>query len=182
MRRPIARRSTPTRSASSRSPRLAGLITARSNTILVGNASTQEIVLSRQEAAQHPSVIGQVAALTGQTPAAVEKILADPKLRPLPAGADHDRRPDGDDPVPRGAPGRVPGRLGDDVDGADLPAGAAARTPPRTCSATSGRSRPPSWRAPEPGLHRLVGVRPGRLEQFYESSAHEARPAPRRWR
>jgi penicillin-binding protein 2 len=59
-----------------------GLITARSNTVLVGNASTQEIVLSRQEAAQYPSVIGEVAALTNQTPAAVKKILANPKYDP----------------------------------------------------------------------------------------------------
>jgi penicillin-binding protein 2 len=59
-----------------------GLITARSNTVLVGNDSTQDIVLSRQEAAQHPKVIGEVAALTGQSPDAVKAILADTKYDP----------------------------------------------------------------------------------------------------
>jgi penicillin-binding protein 2 len=59
-----------------------GLITARTNTVLVGNESSQDIVLSRQEAAQHPEVIGQVAALTGQSPAAVEKILSDVRYDP----------------------------------------------------------------------------------------------------
>jgi penicillin-binding protein 2 len=59
-----------------------GLITSRSNNVLVGNSSSQDIVLSRQEAAQHPEVIGEVAALTGQTPAAVKAILTDTKYDP----------------------------------------------------------------------------------------------------
>ena len=59
-----------------------GIVTARSNTILIGNENSLEIVLSRQEAVQYPAVIGQVAALTNQTPAQVKKILADPKYDP----------------------------------------------------------------------------------------------------
>ena len=39
-----------------------GEITDRSATILVGNQVSQEIVLSRLEASQHPAVVGQVAA------------------------------------------------------------------------------------------------------------------------
>lgn len=59
-----------------------GVITDRSGTILVGNQVSQEIVLSRLEAAQHPEVVGQVAALTGQTPAQVQAILNSPKYDP----------------------------------------------------------------------------------------------------
>ncbi len=59
-----------------------GVITDRSNTVLAGNKTSQEIMLSRQEALQHPEVIGQVAALTGQTPAQVEKILGDLRYDP----------------------------------------------------------------------------------------------------
>ena len=59
-----------------------GIITARSNTVLVGNLNSQEIVLSRQAAVQYPAVIAQVAALTSQTPAQVSKILANPKYDP----------------------------------------------------------------------------------------------------
>lgn len=59
-----------------------GLVTARSGTVLVGNQISQDIVLSRQEAEQHPEVIGQVAALVGKTPAEVKAILKDPKFDP----------------------------------------------------------------------------------------------------
>jgi penicillin-binding protein 2 len=59
-----------------------GAITDRAGTILVGNQISQEIVLSRLEAAQHPEVVGQVAALTGQTPAQVQAVLNSPKYDP----------------------------------------------------------------------------------------------------
>jgi penicillin-binding protein 2 len=59
-----------------------GEITDRSATILVGNQVSQEIVLSRLEASQHPAVVGQVAALTNQTPAQVQAILNNAKYDP----------------------------------------------------------------------------------------------------
>ena len=59
-----------------------GEITDRSATILVGNQVSQEIVLSRLEASQHPAVVGQVAALTNQTPAQVQAILNNVKYDP----------------------------------------------------------------------------------------------------
>ena len=59
-----------------------GLITDRSGTVLAGNQVNQEIVLSRIEASQHPSVIGQVAALVGKTPDQISTILNDPRYDP----------------------------------------------------------------------------------------------------
>ena len=59
-----------------------GEITDRSATILVGNQVSQEIVLSRLEASQHPAVVGQVAALTNQTPTQVQAILNNVKYDP----------------------------------------------------------------------------------------------------
>jgi penicillin-binding protein 2 len=59
-----------------------GEITDRSATVLVGNQVSQEIVLSRLEASQHPAVVGQVAALTNQTPAQVQAILNNVKYDP----------------------------------------------------------------------------------------------------
>jgi penicillin-binding protein 2 len=59
-----------------------GVITDRQGTVLVGNQVSQEIVLSRLEASQHPEVVGQVAALTGQTPAQVQAILNNSKYDP----------------------------------------------------------------------------------------------------
>ena len=60
-----------------------GDVLARTNTVLIGNQTDQQIVLSRQEALQYPAVIAQVAALCGKTPAEVQKILADPKYDPF---------------------------------------------------------------------------------------------------
>ena len=48
----------------------------------MGNAVEQEIVLSRAEAQANPSVIGKVAALTGQTPATVDKALTNEQYSP----------------------------------------------------------------------------------------------------
>jgi penicillin-binding protein 2 len=45
-----------------------GEIVDRAGTVLVGNLTEEEILLSREEAAQHPSIVGKVAALVGQTP------------------------------------------------------------------------------------------------------------------
>lgn len=59
-----------------------GEIVDRNNTVLVTNVVQYQIVLSRGEAAQHPAVIGQVAALVGQTPAQVEASINDPRFSP----------------------------------------------------------------------------------------------------
>ncbi|MEI8050392.1 MAG: penicillin-binding transpeptidase domain-containing protein [Actinomycetes bacterium] len=59
-----------------------GLITDRNATVLVGNQVDQEIVLSRNEASNNPSVIGQVAALVGKSPKEVSTILNDPRYDP----------------------------------------------------------------------------------------------------
>lgn len=59
-----------------------GLVVDRHDTVLAGNRTEKEIVLSRQEAAQHPSVIGQVAALVTETPAAVQAALTDVQYSP----------------------------------------------------------------------------------------------------
>jgi penicillin-binding protein 2 len=59
-----------------------GQIVDRNDTVLVGNATQQEIVLSRAEAAQHPVSIGQVAALVGVTPKTVRAALNDPQYSP----------------------------------------------------------------------------------------------------
>jgi hypothetical protein len=49
-----------------------GEIVDRNGTVLVSNNSQQEILLSRAEAAQNPGIIGQVAALVGETPKQVQ--------------------------------------------------------------------------------------------------------------
>jgi len=54
-----------------------GLIVGRNDTELASNQVEQEIVLSRSEAALHPSVVGAVAALVGKTPAEIKAALAD---------------------------------------------------------------------------------------------------------
>jgi len=59
-----------------------GLIVDRNNTVLVGNVVQQQIVLSRAEAAAHPDVIAQVAALVGQTPAEVTAAVKNPRFSP----------------------------------------------------------------------------------------------------
>ncbi len=59
-----------------------GLILDRSGSALVNNVVTEEITLSRVAAAQHPSVIGNLAALTGQTTAQIKAALNDPQYSP----------------------------------------------------------------------------------------------------
>lgn len=59
-----------------------GDIVDRNGTVLVGNTTQEQVVLSRAEAVQHPSIIGQVAALVGQTPKAVKAALNDPQYSP----------------------------------------------------------------------------------------------------
>ncbi len=59
-----------------------GEIVDRNDTVLVTNVVQYQIVLSRGEAAQDPDVIGQVAALIGQTPAQVEASINDPRYSP----------------------------------------------------------------------------------------------------
>ncbi len=54
------------RIASVTAPR--GDIVDRNDTVIVGNVTQQEIVLSRAKATQHPESIGQVATLVGETP------------------------------------------------------------------------------------------------------------------
>ncbi len=59
-----------------------GLIVDRKATVLAGNRAENEIVLSRVEAAQHPAVIGQVAALVTQSPAQVQAAITDVQYSP----------------------------------------------------------------------------------------------------
>jgi penicillin-binding protein 2 len=59
-----------------------GYIVDRNDTVLAGNQTQQEIVLSRVEASEHPSVIGQVAALVGETPAQVQAAITDDQYSP----------------------------------------------------------------------------------------------------
>jgi penicillin-binding protein 2 len=59
-----------------------GLIVDRKDTVLAGDKTGNEIVLSRQEAAQHPSVIGKVAALVTETPAQVQAAITDQQYSP----------------------------------------------------------------------------------------------------
>jgi penicillin-binding protein 2 len=59
-----------------------GLIVDRNDTVLAGNRTENEIVLSRVEAVQHPSVVALVAALVTETPTAVQAAITDPKYSP----------------------------------------------------------------------------------------------------
>ncbi|MGH9090303.1 MAG: penicillin-binding transpeptidase domain-containing protein [Acidimicrobiales bacterium] len=59
-----------------------GLIVDRRGTVMAGNRTQKEIVLSRVEASQHPSVIGKVAALVTEPPATVQKALTDVQYSP----------------------------------------------------------------------------------------------------
>ena len=45
-----------------------GIIADRTNHVMVGNGVTQTVVLSREYAIQNPTVVGQLAALIGETP------------------------------------------------------------------------------------------------------------------
>ena len=54
-----------------------GEIVDRNDTTLAGDVSEQEILLSRSTAAQDPPIVGQVAALVGETPKEVEAAIAD---------------------------------------------------------------------------------------------------------
>jgi penicillin-binding protein 2 len=59
-----------------------GEIVDRNATVLVTNSPQQEVLLSRQEAAQNPQIIGMVAALVGQTPKQVEASIANNQYSP----------------------------------------------------------------------------------------------------
>jgi len=56
-----------------------GIITTRNGIPLVENSADEEIALSRADAEQHPGVVSAVAALTGQSVAAVDQELANPQ-------------------------------------------------------------------------------------------------------
>ena len=62
------------------SPR--GEIVDRNDTVLVTNVPQEEILLSRAEVALNPSIVGEVAALVGQTPAQVEASVANNQYSP----------------------------------------------------------------------------------------------------
>ncbi|HLN43310.1 MAG TPA: penicillin-binding transpeptidase domain-containing protein, partial [Acidimicrobiales bacterium] len=53
-----------------------GLITDRSDDIVVGDQVTQDVTLSRVSAQEHPAVVGQLAALLGISPAQIQADLA----------------------------------------------------------------------------------------------------------
>ncbi|HWE66500.1 MAG TPA: penicillin-binding protein 2 [Acidimicrobiales bacterium] len=59
-----------------------GEIVDRNDTVLVGNQPDQEILLSRLEALDHPSIIGKVAALVGQTPQQVNASVGNQRYSP----------------------------------------------------------------------------------------------------
>jgi penicillin-binding protein 2 len=62
------------------SPR--GAIVDRNGTVLVTNIPQEEILLSRAEAAQNPSIVGKVAALVGQTPQQVQASVNNNRYSP----------------------------------------------------------------------------------------------------
>jgi penicillin-binding protein 2 len=59
-----------------------GEIVDRSNSVLVTNIPEQEILLSRQAAAQDPSIVGKVAALVGQSPKQVSQSVNNDRYSP----------------------------------------------------------------------------------------------------
>ena len=59
-----------------------GEIVDRSGTVLVSNTPQQEILLSREEAAQNPGIIGMVAALVGETPKQVQTAVNNVQYSP----------------------------------------------------------------------------------------------------
>ncbi len=59
-----------------------GVIVDRSGVPLVQNQAEEQITLSRADAQQHPAVVGALAALTGQSAAAVDSALANPQYTP----------------------------------------------------------------------------------------------------
>jgi penicillin-binding protein 2 len=67
-----------------------GLILARGGQVLVANAVTPVVTLSRQAAAAQPSVVGRLAALLGVAPASIEAALTDPQYsvyKPVPVAS-----------------------------------------------------------------------------------------------
>jgi penicillin-binding protein 2 len=56
-----------------------GEIVDRNDTVLAGDVSQEEIVLSRATVAADPAIVGKVAALVGETPAQIKKAIADPQ-------------------------------------------------------------------------------------------------------
>ena len=62
------------------SPR--GEIVDRNGTVLVSNVPQEEILLSRAEAAQNPSIVGAVAALVGETPGQVQASIRNNQYSP----------------------------------------------------------------------------------------------------
>ncbi len=59
-----------------------GAIVDRNGTMLVSNQPQQEILLSRAEAAQNPTIVGMVAALVGQTPQQVQAAVNNNRYSP----------------------------------------------------------------------------------------------------
>jgi penicillin-binding protein 2 len=59
-----------------------GEIVDRNDTVLAGDVSEQEILLSRSTATSDPPVVGRVAALVGETPKEVEAAIADAQYSP----------------------------------------------------------------------------------------------------
>ena len=59
-----------------------GEIVDRNGTVLVSNTPQEEILLSREEAAQNPGIIGMVAALVGETPKQVQTAVNNVQYSP----------------------------------------------------------------------------------------------------
>ena len=147
-------------------PPARGLIVDRNDTVLAGNQVTEQIVLSRVEASEHPEVVGEVAALVGQTPAQVEAALKSPRYSPYEPVPVLENVPtttvqyleDAPEPVPRGG-----GRAG-------LP----AHLPPGQCPGDPrARLRPLGGYVGElkdrrQGLHQMGQIGRSGLEMEYE--------------
>lgn len=64
-----------------------GLILDRNGNPLVNNVVTEQITLSRVAAQQYPQVVGNLAALVGETPTQIQQAIADPRYslyKPVP--------------------------------------------------------------------------------------------------
>ena len=124
-----------------------GAIADRNGTVLVTNQPQQEILLSRAEAAQNPCIVGMVAALVGQTPAAGAGVRQQQPVQPLRAGAGGHRRLGRHRAVPPDPPVGVPRRERADRGPAHLPPGRDhGHADPRVRRATSPRATWPPTR------------------------------------
>ena len=128
---------------------------------------------------QDPAVIGNLAALVGETPAQVQAALDNQQYslyKPVPI---MNGRPAGRHPLHQGAPDRVPRRVLGADDPAHLPPGASCPDPPRATtrrprySATWAPSTPPSSKSrASQGYQAGDAFGQSGLEYQYETELH----------